>query len=318
MRNKRSLSRMFGTLLAIALLTGCSGTIPGPTAIPMPPTPTTIPRATLSSAEVTGNASAFEALARAQVDAWNKRDNQALRLLYHNDAVMFDRTFGDHGVGIDAIVAILNNMTVVVPQWQATASDWFIGKDGGLAIDPLWDLAIGGHAFTQKDLMIDVDWMQIQNGLVSLWTVLYGLDALQKINMISPEGLSQANTLLTAYQDVWSGGDPQAVGNLYASDAVREDSLFGESQQGRDAISSFANSFFAWYPGAPWGLKLAFGEGQGDAPVIGGLFEVLVKDISGQPCAVKAAVLLQAVDGKITHETIYYEPESLIKCGWAR
>jgi ketosteroid isomerase-like protein len=300
--NRSSKWLKFGGMLVLIAMTSCQPA----------------PRVILSRTVLAGNASAFETLARAQVEAWNQRDNQALRKLYHPDAVMFDRTFGDHAVGIDAIVAVLNNMTVTAPKWQATASNWFIGKEGGLAIDPLWDFAIGGYAFSQKDLMIDVDWMQTQDGLVSLWTVFYGLDALEKINMISAAGMSQAKSLLTAYQDAWSGGNPAAVGDLYASDAAREDSLYGEIQQGREEITSFAKSFFAWYPGAPWGLSLAFGEGQGDSPMIGGLFNVLVKDTRGQPCAIQAAVLLQAVEGKITHETIYYQPDSLILCGWSQ
>jgi ketosteroid isomerase-like protein len=272
----------------------------------------------LSSTDVITYASAFETVAQAQVDAWNKRDNPAIHALYHPDAVMYDRTFGDHGVGIDAIVAILNNMTVVVPKWKALSSGWYIGKDGGLSIDPLWDLAIGGQAFTQSDLLIDVDWMHTKNGLISDWTVFYGLDALGKMNTISAERMTQSKSLLAAYESAWSGDNANVVGDLYASDAVREDSLFGKNQQGREAILSFVKSFFAWHPGTAWILSLPFGEGQGDAPIAGGLFSILVKDTRGQPCAVKAGVLLQAADGKIIHETIYYEADSLIQCGWAR
>jgi hypothetical protein len=29
-------------------------------------------------------------------------------------------------------------------------------------------------------------------------------------------------------------------------------------------------------------------------------------------------MLLKASEGKITNESLYYEPDSLIKCGWAK
>jgi ketosteroid isomerase-like protein len=304
MNRSSKLLKFTGMLILIAM-TSCQ---PAPA----------VPRAILSGSDVTSNASVFEALARGQVDAWNVRDTQALRQFYHPDAEMYDRTFGDHGVGIDAIVGIMNGMNVAVPKWKAVSSDWYIGKDGGLSVDPLWDLSIGGHAFTQGDLLMDVDWMQTQNSLVSVWTVFYGLDAMGKMGMISMDRMTQSKSQLAAYEAAWSGGNAKVVSSLYASEAVREDSLFGETQNGQAAISSFAKSFFAWYPSAPWRLTVAFGEGQGDAAMVGGLFDILVKDSSGQPCAVKAGVLLQADSGKITHETIYYQPDSLIQCGWAR
>ena len=108
------------------------------------------------------------------------------------------------------------------------------------------------------------------------------------------------------------------VGGLYARDAVREDTIFQERQEGREAITSFAESFFAWYPGAQWNLLLPFGDGRGDAPVMGGVYAIRVSGPGDQPCEVHVAVLLKTSDDQIVHEALYYRADSLISCGWAR
>ena len=92
----------------------------------------------------------------------------------------------------------------------------------------------------------------------------------------------------------------------------------GDLLEGSEAISSFAESFFAWYPGAQLTLLQAFGEGMGETPVICGIFALKVTDPTGQTCDLLVAVLLQAPEGKITHEALYYEPNLLIKYGWVK
>lgn len=64
------------------------------------------------------------------------------------------------------------------------------------------------------------------------------------------------------------------------------------------------------------GIIQALGEGKGETPTIGGTYAVELTDSANQPCEVLVVVLLQASEGKITHEALYYEPESFIKCGW--
>ena len=108
------------------------------------------------------------------------------------------------------------------------------------------------------------------------------------------------------------------VGGLYTRDAVREDTIFGERAEGREAITSFAESFFAWYPGAQWNLLLPFGEGRGDAPMTGGVYAIRVSGPGDQPCEVHVAVLLNTSEDQIVHEALYYGADSLISCGWAR
>ena len=81
---------------------------------------------------------------------------------------------------------------------------------------------------------------------------------------------------------------------------------------------SFAESFFAWYPDAQWNLLLPFGEGHGTEPVTGGVYAVTVSDPRDRPCEVHIAVLLKTSEDQIVQEALYYEPDSIISCGWAR
>jgi hypothetical protein len=52
--------------------------------------------------------------------------------------------------------------------------------------------------------------------------------------------------------------------------------------------------------------------------VTGGTYAIRVSDLSGQPCDVQVAVLLWTSENLISQEIIYFEPQSLLKCGWAR
>jgi ketosteroid isomerase-like protein len=144
------------------------------------------------------------------------------------------------------------------------------------------------------------------------------LEATEKLKLGTKKRFDEARSLLSSYQSAWSSGDSIRVAELYSNDAVRTDTLFHEKQEGQEAITSFAESFFAWYPDALWILLQSFGEWQGESPIIGGTFAVEVTDSANQTCEVLVAVLLQASEGKIAHESIYYEPDSLIKCGWAK
>jgi ketosteroid isomerase-like protein len=257
-------------------------------------------------------------LINAEGEVWSSGDDQAFRAVFTEDAIFTDKTFGDLAVGIDAIEALSAGVGMGMPSWTGQLIDRYIGLDGGITVNNIWNLELGGHKFTQDDPLVEVDWLQTRDNHISSMTCLHSLDTLKKSFSADQQRLDQASSLLSFYQSAWSSGDQQAVSELYSSDAVREDSLFGEMQPGQEAIGSFAKSLFAWYPGAQWSLSMGFGEGRGDSPKTGGLFVIRVNDLSGQPCEMQMAVLLQTAEDKIAHEIIYYEPESLIKCGWAR
>jgi hypothetical protein len=181
----------------------------------------------------------------------------------------------------------------------------------------LWDITLRGYEFTQDDPLVEIDLLETRGDRISYWTLLYGLDTLEKVGWTG-ERLDEARSLLSSYSSAWSSGDPRIVGDLYAHDAVREDTIFGQRAEGRRAISSFAESFFAWYPGAQWKLLLPFGDGRLQGPVVGGVFALKVSGPSGERCEVQAAVLLKTSDDQIVREALYYGGDSLISCGWAR
>jgi len=241
--NDKARSKIVGLVVLLTFLVGCSSSTPVPTATVLPtqtlppPTPTTIPRASASIAEVERTASAFEALARLEGEAWHSADSQAFRAVFSAEAVFTDRTFGDHAAGIEAIEALAANTALLVPTWKARSIEQYISLAGGFEVVNIWDLELGGHKFTEADPLVELDWLQTRDNSITAMTLLYGLDSLKKSFSADRERLDQAGSLLSAYQSAWSSGDAQAVAALYSSDSVREDSLLGEKQPGREAIA---------------------------------------------------------------------------------
>jgi hypothetical protein len=280
--------------------------------------PQTTPRQPVALADFQTQAAKFKTIASGLQIASHSDDKQSANDIFTDDAEAADRTFGDHAVGPDQIMGLIAIVSAFGPTWESKQTDMYIGSGDGLVVAEMWNLKFGNIQFTQDHPMMEVDWLQARSEQISSWTIFYSLDTLEELNVPTSQRLEQARSLLSAYQFAWSSGDDQAVTELYTSDALRKDNIFMERQEGQKAIADFASSFFAWYPGVRWILSLGFGEGLGVAPMTGGLYTVKVQDLAGQPCEVKVAVLLQASESLITHETLYYEPQSLISCGWAR
>jgi ketosteroid isomerase-like protein len=275
------------------------------------------PREPAPAAEVERTAEAFEAVTSAVVEAWSSGDVDAVRELYTDDIEHHDTSFGAHIVGIVGVVSMASRFMAQYAGMQSRVADRLIGSEDSLDVWELWNITLGGYEFTQDDPLVEVDLLETRGDRISYWTLFYGLDTLEKVGWTG-EPLDEARSLLSSYGSAWSSGDPRIVGDLYARDAVREDTIFGERAEGRGAISSFAESFFAWYPGAQWKLLLPFGERRLHASVAGGVFAITVSGPSGERCEVHAAVLLETSDDQIVHEALYYGADSLISCGWAR
>ena len=196
----------------------------------------------------------------------------------------------------------------------------FIGLEDSLATYDYWGFSLGGHTFTPSDPYLWVHLSQTRGDRYSSWTLFEEPESIEKRDdvIVDKRRFDEARSLLSSYGSAWSSGDANLVGKLYTDSAIRKDTIFRESQQGSEAVSSFARSFFAWYPGARWTLLQTFGEWAGESPTIGGTYKVEVSDTTSQSCEVLVAVLLKASESKITNESLYYEPDSLIKCGWAK
>jgi hypothetical protein len=276
------------------------------------------PREPAPAAEVERTAAAFEAVTSAVPEAWSSGDVEAVRELYTDDIVHHDQTFGAHIVGIDRVGYMASSFMNQFAGMQSRVAESFIGLEDSLAVSKLWNIRLG-HEFTQDDPLVEVDLYETRGDRISYWTLFYGLDTLEKVaGSATTERLDGARSLLSSYGSAWSSGKPQMVGGLYTRDAVREDTIFGERAEGREAITSFAESFFAWYPGAQWKLLLPFSDGRHQSPVAGGVFAITVSGPSGERCEVHAAVLLKTAEDLIVHESLYYGADSLISCGWAR
>jgi ketosteroid isomerase-like protein len=300
------MNRIIFFTLIVFLLTSC-GTLPD-----------IAPRKPVALADLQKAEAEFRTIANTNAEAWNARDANALRALFSDDADVRDRTYGDHYVGNNAGVEMAAIINAYFPSWKTKVTGLFIGKGEGLSVDPLWNVNLG-YSFTEDDPMIEVDWFKIRDAQITVWNLFYSLDSLEKTgHAATTQDLEQARALLSSYQSAWASGDQKKVVNLYTKDAIREDSIFGEQSVGSEAIQSSAEAFFAWYPGAQWTLSLGFGEGQTRQPLIGGVFIIKIKDSGGQPCEVRAAALLQTSQYKITHESLFYEPQTLINCGWAK
>lgn len=324
---RKTFPLMFCILFSITILAGCAKPVevatqtPPPTYTQMPPTPTLepsptaiSPREPVSAAEVERIASAFEIITNLQVEAWNAYDFDAMRTLYTDDIEFIDASFGDNIVGINKFIDMARAMSVNFPSMRRQVINHFVGLEDSVATYDYW----GFYGFTPEDPMLWVFRLRTSGDRISNWTLLEGLTASEKLKLGDKIRFDEAKSLLSSYQSAWSSGDPMKVAELYSNDAVRTDTLFQEKQEGQEALTSFAQTFFAWYQHAQWTLLQSFGEWQGEAPLIGGTYAVEVTDSTNQPCEVLVAVLLQTSEGKITHEDLYYEPDSLIQCGWAK
>jgi hypothetical protein len=271
-----------------------------------------------STAEIERIALKFKTITNAKVEAWNSGDIEAIQALYTNNIVFIDTTFNDHLIGIDAVMVMAREFVSSFPLLRRKAKNHFISREDSLSVYDYWGFRLGSIEFTPDNPMLLTFLLQTHDDLISYWTLFYGLETMEKVKLTSMERLDEAKTLLLSYSSAWSSGNPHIIATLYNNDAVRKDTTFGEFLVGSEAISSFAESFFVRCPGSKLTLLQAFGEGKGETPTIGGIYAVEVTDIANQPCEILVAVLLKASEGKITHEALYYESDSLIDCGWAQ
>jgi ketosteroid isomerase-like protein len=284
-------------------MAGCSpGQFLGPK---MTPTPTVMPRASLSASDVKALAVAFDQVAGAQVEAWNSHDVAAIRKLYTDDIIHYDGS--PKFVGIDAVMGMASMMFGSFPKFSGKLGDTYIGRQDGVDTWQMWNML----GFEESLPGMEFDLIQTRSGLISYWRLFYTRNLMEQV------GGTVDKQSVESFGTAWSSGDPSAVAALYTQDAVREDTLFGEHFQGNAAIKTFAGNFFSWYPKSTWELLQAFGETSPGA-IQGGVFALHVADAQGNPCAVKTLVLLEKSSKGISSEKDYYNADSLIACNWAR
>lgn len=301
-----SLSMIF---FCVSLLSGCNKEIAEA-------------REPLSAAEIIQFKESFSALTDANREAHNAEDLDAIQALFTEDMLFEDRTFRDHLVGTKEFMSMTRKMFQFFPGFQWKTTGYFMDGEKLLTITEFWEMSWTGNPedkYTEEDPFIHVFLFEREGDLISSWRLFYGWEFLQDNDQISENEAEQMRSLVNAYAAAWSSKDSKALTELYAKDAVRKDTLFDESQENLNAIEDFAEAFFTWYPNAHWMPLEIFGERiYLDKPqAVGSSYQVEVTDPSGEACAVEVVVLLHVFEGKIIQEDIYYEPDSLIQCGWA-
>jgi len=203
-------------------------------------------------------------------------------------------------------------MLTLLPQYEERLVERFIGREDWVGATQYWN----ANVFTKEHPGWEYDQIRIRNGRTYYWRLFYDPEYLAN------EGVTLDTQLLQDYAAAWSSGDPQKVAAFYPQAAEREDALFGDLQQGRDAIRAFSTDFFTWYPGVSVELLRPFGETLSNEItsdpkiMLGGIFAVHVKKADGSPCDVLMLVLLETDKSGVVGERLYYNADSIIACGW--
>jgi hypothetical protein len=282
-----------------------------PTAIPPTPTPTTIPRPPLSADEVKTIAAEFERVSQLNFQSWTNRDFNLMSQLFTDDISYYE--VGNNSICSYNSCLVDLNKTVLSdwPDFKIRLVDTYIGQTDGFAINEMWNYWTE-YGFTQDNPATDYDWLTLRDGKISIEWLFWGS------NVYTARGDTFHPKMIQAYETAWSSGNPEAVASLYDPKVVRTDSLFEENQQGSSAVKEFATTFFAWYPGVRLELLKSF-ELYTSSPLrTGGVYAIHVTDQAGKPCDVRAIILLESSQDKITNEWLFYNADSLIACGWAQ
>jgi ketosteroid isomerase-like protein len=273
----------------------------------------TIPsRPPLSADEIKGLNSKLEHLANANLQAWVDQDSDLMRQIYTEDAVHHDANT-DLITGLEDMIQFSKSWRTYFPKYESRLEDTFIDQTDGFYVEASWGWSLECYMVrpTSDNPIINYMWLTLRDGKIAVWWLFYAENTCKNIPFDAK--------LLQDYVDAWSSGDPQTVSDLYAEGAIRQDSLFGESLQGNQAINQYASDFFSWYPGVRLTLLNSFGELPKEIKR-GGVYSVQVSDQSGKPCEVKMLVVLEPDESeqRIAQEWVFYNADSLIACGWAQ
>ncbi len=267
------------------------------------PTPATNSRPPLSANEVKTLTSEFDRIAIADAEAWDKGNLELMRQFYTSDIIIYDAYPDEHFLqGVDELISLMMDYPIKNhPNLEVQLADTFIGRGSGLEV-----LDMRGWIDIPSKLYF---LYTLRDGKIAEWWTYMGSVVATSDGTPIPEKLTQD------YAAAWSSGDPETVASLYDPNIVRQDTLFGENQQGSTAVKEYANNYFAWYPGVRLELQDSL---QWSSKDLGGVYAIHVIDRAGRPCDVRAIILLESSQDKIINEKLFYNADSLIACGWAQ
>jgi hypothetical protein len=258
-----------------------------------------------------------EMIARAHAEFWSAHDTDLFDQVYTEDVVHDDGE--DPIVGADDVSSMASNVLMFFPRLQTRARRLYTAGGECLGVYEYFPLNLGGYDFTEEDPLIEIDLLRARDSKINYWALFEDHPTIEK-QSLDEEGMQwiQVNrNLLDSYAEAWSSGEMDQVADLYASGAIREDVTYGQRQDGIEEIRSFARSFFKQYPAVQWDLETPFSGDISSGQVAGGTYTIWLEGKSSESCAIEAAVLLWRSDQEILKESIFYDADSLIECGWA-
>jgi hypothetical protein len=224
--------------------------------------------------------------------------------------------------GFDSLVNIFNkeaqalvqvrseqDRALLYPDYEARLVSVYLSRHDGVVLAEAWNEEPGGAGLNwTKDRPL-TEYHHYERGGGKF--VLYGQE------FHTAAGLALNQEILNAYATAWSSGDLESVASLYTPTAVRHEALLWGDRKGNPAIKSFASDFFTTYPGARWELLQTFGEIP-EGGRIGGVFAIHIQRSFGRTCVIHALIILDTEDDQVVEDWVYYQADSLVKCGWVR
>ena len=274
-------------------------------------------REPISASTVLEDQTSCEMIAQAHANFWSVHEIDLFDEVYTEDVVHDDGE--DPIVGAEDVSSMASNVLMFFPRLQTRVRRLYTAGGECLGVYEYFPLNLGGYDFREDDPLIEIDLLRARDDRIFYWALFEDHPTIEKQNPDEEamQYLKDERDLLDSYAVAWSSGEMGQVADLYASGATREDVTFGERQDGIEEIRSFARIFFKQYPAVQWDLETPFSGDISSGQVAGGTYTIRLKGKSSESCAIEAAVLLWRSGQEISNESIFYDADSLIECGWA-
>ncbi|MFW2333303.1 nuclear transport factor 2 family protein [Ilumatobacter sp.] len=127
------------------------------------------------------------------------------------------------------------------------------------------------------------------------------------------EQAATADDFINRLESAWATADPNTLASLYQDQAARHDGYAGDMQAPREIVDWYTRLFDA-YPDLTLEVTEGFASGCGPAATYD-----LTMTTGGDTCTMRVGAVWDLDDdGLIADEYVYYDPETVLACGWAR
>lgn len=304
----------------VGLMASCGGDAAVPAGSSTPPaaavtgTPSAPPDAVPSrdpiSPDAVRAARSVQSLLERQTAAWDTKSADAILALYGDDVRFTDVLAGWREEPRATLEQMLRQYAPM-PGLGHNPSSYFVDTTGGMESNFGWGLGDS----TEANPIHEIDVFETGDGLLTSLHTVYDIKTLAHITGRPVADFDAMRALIQGYADAWSSAEPSSAAELYAETASRTDTLWGDSAEGRQAISDAAARSFSSHPGAVfWQVDFVFGDSGVGGVMTGGIFTVRLAE--PKSCDLGAAVVLETnEEQKIVTERVYWELHSLIRCG---